>query len=138
MQELKSPTNRVYLTIAVDHINRWVAVRWQGYLTKDSIQAGARAYTQALAESGYVCVLNDTRDVRGPWDHSMDWVINEWAPSAAAAGLKYFALITTPDSFAEESASAFYRQLTAFQARVFDSTDAAQNWLRQQVRVANV
>ncbi|WP_072144898.1 STAS/SEC14 domain-containing protein [Hymenobacter sp. AT01-02] len=118
MQELKSPTNRVYLTLDTDHVNRWVTVNWQGYLTKESIQAGAAAYTQALAKSGYSCVLNDTRKVLGPWDHSMDWVINIWAPQAAAAGLQYFAMITTPDSLAEGSASAFYAQLTAFQAKV--------------------
>ncbi|MDF7815702.1 STAS/SEC14 domain-containing protein [Hymenobacter sp. YC55] len=136
MQELKSPTNRVYLTIDTDHANRWVAVTWQGYLTKESIQAGAAAYTQALAASGYACVLNDTRQVRGPWDHSLEWVINVWAPQAAAAGLQYFALITTPDSFAEESASAFYAQLTAFQAKVFATMEEAQLWLRQHARAA--
>ena len=134
MLELKSPTNRVYLTIDTDHVNRWVTVNWQGYLTKESIQAGATAYTKALAESGYACVLNDTREVRGPWDHSLDWVLNVWAPQAAAAGLQYFAMITTPDSFASESASTFYAQLTAFQAKVFDKVEDAQVWLRQQAR----
>jgi hypothetical protein len=137
MKELKSPTNRVYLTIDTDHVNRWVAVNWQGYLTKESIQAGASAYTQALAESGYACVLNDTRQVRGPWDHSLDWVINVWAPRAAASGLQYFAMITTPDSFAEESASSFYAQLTAFQAKVFDNLEEAQSWLRQHAQGAS-
>lgn len=134
MQELKSPTNRIYLTIDTDHANRWVAVNWQGYLTKDSIQTGAAAYTQALAEAGYACVLNDTREVRGPWDHSLEWVLNVWAPAAAAAGLRYFAMITTPDSFADESASAFYAQLTAFEAKVFDNLTDAQAWLRQHAR----
>jgi hypothetical protein len=134
MPELKSPTNRVYLTIDTDHLNRWVSVNWQGYLTKESIQTGAQAYTNALAEAGYACVLNDTREVRGPWDHSLEWVVNVWAPAAAAAGLRYFAMITTPDSFAEESASAFYAQLTAFEAKVFDNLAEAQTWLRQQAQ----
>lgn len=137
MQELKSSTNRVYLTLETDHANRWVSVTWQGYLTKDSIQTGATAYTQALAESGYACVLNDTRLVRGPWDHSLEWVLHVWAPRAAAAGLRYFAMITTPDSFAEESASAFYTQLTAFEAKVFDNLDDAQAWLRQHSQPAS-
>ena len=87
IQELKSPTGRVYLTIDTDTANRWILVDWIGYLTADSIRAGAQAYTDALAKSGFSCVLNDTRSVRGPWDHSMDWVINVWAPNAAAAGL---------------------------------------------------
>ena len=131
MQELKNATGRVYLTIDTDAENRWVAVEWMGYLTAESIKAGAQAYTDALAASGFSCVLNDTRAVRGPWDHSMDWVINTWAPNAAAAGLRHFALISTPDSLADGSAANFYAQLTVFQAEVFDNPDDAQAWLRR-------
>ncbi len=134
MQELKNATGRTYLTIETDAENRWVAVNWMGYLTADSIKDGARAYTAALAKSGFSCVLNDTRSVRGPWDHSMDWVINEWAPNAAAAGLKHFAMISTPDSLADGSAANFYAQLTAFQAEVFDNDGEARVWLRRFCR----
>jgi hypothetical protein len=130
MQELKTSLGRTYLTIDTDAANEWIAVNWQGYLTADSIQEGARAYTAALAESGFACVLNDTRAVRGPWDHSMDWVINEWAPNAAAAGLQYFALISTPETLADGSAANFYAQLKAFHADVFSTTEEAEQWLR--------
>lgn len=133
MQELKSSLGRLYLTIEPDLENEWIRVTWQGYLTASNIQQGAQAYTDALAQAGFSRVLNDTRLVLGPWDHSMDWVVNEWAPNAAAAGLRYFAMITTPQTMAEGSAAEFYAQLTAFEARVFDNTDKAQKWL-QSVR----
>ena len=135
IQELKSPTGRVYLTIDTDTTNRWILVDWIGYLTADSIRAGAQAYTDALAKSGFSCVLNDTRSVRGPWDHSMDWVINVWAPNAAAAGLKHFAMVSTPESLADGSAANFYAQLTAFQAEVFDNLSSARAWLSQYTKV---
>ena len=131
IQELTSPTGRVYLTIDTDTINRWILVDWIGYLTADSIKAGAQAYTDALAKSGFSCVLNDTRSVRGPWDHSMDWVINVWAPNAAKAGLKHFAMVSTPESLADGSAANFYAKLTAFQAEVFDNLSSARSWLSQ-------
>lgn len=134
IQELKSPTGRVYLTIDTDTANRWILVDWIGYLTADSIRAGAQAYTDALAKSGFSCVLNDTRSVRGPWDHSMDWVINVWAPNAAAAGLKHFAMVSTPESLADGSAANFYAQLTAFQAEVFDNLSSARAWLNQYTK----
>lgn len=134
IQELKSPTGRVYLTIDTDTTNRWILVDWIGYLTADSIRAGAQAYTDALAKSGFSCVLNDTRSVRGPWDHSMDWVINVWAPNAAAAGLKHFAMVSTPESLADGSAANFYAQLTAFQAEVFDNLSSARAWLSQYTK----
>jgi len=129
-QELKSSLGRPYITIEDDLENRWIMVDWAGYLTADSIKAGAAAYTAALAASGLHCVLNDTRKVIGPWDHSMDWVINVWAPNAAAAGLRHFALISTPDSMADGSAANFYAQLTAFKARVFSNEEEARTWLR--------
>ena len=134
IQELKSPTGRVYLTIDTDTANRWILVDWIGYLTADSIRAGAQAYTDALAKSGFSCVLNDTRSVRGPWDHSMDWVINVWAPNAATAGLKHFAMVSTPESLADGSAANFYAQLTAFQAEVFDNLSSARAWLNQYTK----
>ncbi|NVO33434.1 STAS/SEC14 domain-containing protein [Hymenobacter lapidiphilus] len=129
--ELKSSLGRPYITVEDDTANRWIAVDWVGYLTADSIQAGAQAYTSALAEAGFQCVLNDTRKVIGPWDHSLEWVLNEWAPNAAAAGLRYFAMVTTPDSLADESAQTFYAQLKAFEVKMFSDDEAARQWLQQ-------
>ena len=129
IEELKSSLGRVYLSIETDKENRWIFVDWQGYLTAENIKEGARAYTAALKKAGFTCVLNDTRSVRGPWDHSMDWVINEWAPNAAAAGLRHFAMISTPETLADGSAANFYAQLKSFEGHVFDNMADARHWL---------
>lgn len=129
-QELKNPFGRVFLTIYVNEKNRWVYVNWMGYLTEENIKTGALAYTQALRESGFNCVLNDTRLIVGGWDHSLDWVLNDWAPRAARAGLKYFAMITTPETFSDSTASTFYSKLKSFQAKVFEDKSKAEPWLR--------
>ncbi|WP_276496359.1 STAS/SEC14 domain-containing protein [Pontibacter litorisediminis] len=131
IQELVNPFGRVYITIDTNSKNKWVHVKWMGYLTEENIKAGAAAYTKALADAGYNCVLNDTRLIIGSWDHSMNWVVNEWAPRAARAGLKHFAMITTPETFAGSSAANFYNSLKAFEAKVFDDISEAQAWLRQ-------
>ena len=131
-QELKSTLGKVHLTIETDHESRWVFTDWQGYLTAENIRTGAQAYTAALAASGFSCVLNDTRSVRGPWDHSMDWVINEWAPNAAKAGLRHFAMITSPATLAEGSAANFYAQLKSFEGAVFDNLAEARVWLAKR------
>lgn len=130
-QELKSALGRTYLTVEPDPTNRWINVNWMGYLTGDNIRTGAAAYTAALAKSGYNAVLNDTREVLGPWEHSLDWVINTWAPQAAAAGLTHFAMVTTRETMADATAVNFYRQLTAFKAELFADKEEARRWLRQ-------
>jgi hypothetical protein len=130
-QELKSSLGRTYLTVEPDPVNRWIDVNWMGYLTGDNIRTGAAAYTAALAKAGYHAVLNDTRSVLGPWEHSLDWVINTWAPQAAAAGLTHFAMVTTQASMADTTAVTFYQQLTAFKAEMFSDIEEAKRWLRQ-------
>ncbi|SEU06178.1 STAS/SEC14 domain-containing protein [Hymenobacter actinosclerus] len=135
-QELKSSLGRPYVTIEDDAANHIITVDWVGYLTADSVQAGAHAYTQALAKAGYKCVLNDTRRVIGPWDHSLEWALNEWAPNAAAAGLRYFAMVTTPDSLADGSAQSFYAQIKSFEVRMFDDEVEAKHWLQKCSGVA--
>lgn len=132
VKEYKSALGKVYLTIETDTENRWIFTDWQGYLTAENIKVGAKAYVDALAKAGFSCVLNDTRSVRGPWDHSMEWVLNEWAPTAARAGLRHFAMITTPETLADGSNATFYAQLTAFEAQLFDNMADARDWLRQQ------
>jgi hypothetical protein len=132
-KELKNAFGRVFLTIDVDTRNKWVHVNWMGHLTADNIKAGAEAYVEAMKETNLNCVLNDTRLILGTWDHSLDWVINEWGPKAAAAGLKYFAMITTPESFGDSTAAKFHKDHKAFETKVFDSRPEAENWLKQCV-----
>lgn len=130
VQELTNPFGRVYLTIETNRANRWVHVKWMGYLTMENVRTGAAAYTQALSEAGYNCVLNDTRLIIGGWDHSLDWVLQEWVPRAARAGLQYFAMIATPETFADSTAQAFYKGLKLFEAQVFEDKSTAEKWLR--------
>lgn len=130
-QELKNIFGKVFITINIDTENRWVHTNWVGYLTQDNIKAGALAYTTAVKENGFCCVLNDTTEVIGSWDHSLDWVVNEWAIQAAAAGIKHFALITSPESFAAASASNFRAHNKAFEVKVFDNSTNAKAWLQQ-------
>ncbi|QNF33738.1 STAS/SEC14 domain-containing protein [Adhaeribacter swui] len=130
-QELKNAFGRVFLTIEVDHKNKWVSVNWTGYLTEDNIKTGVLAYTQTMADAKLHCVLNDTSQILGGWDHSLEWVINEWAPRASRAGLKYFALVSTPESFADSTASTFKANLKSFRAKVFNDIIKAEDWLRR-------
>lgn len=130
-QELKNAFGKVFLSVKVDKENRWVQTNWIGYLTQENIKTGALAYINAVKEAGFSCVLNNTSEVVGGWDHSLDWVLNEWAPQAARAGIKHFAMVTTPESLAGSSASAFYSSLKAFDVKVFDNKPEAEAWLRQ-------
>ena len=134
-QEFTNSFGKVFLTVKVDVENKWVHVNWIGYLTQDNVRTGANAYIAILKKANLHKVLNDTRLIIGSWDHSISWVTEEWAPKAAQDGLQYFALLTTPETFAETSASNFYQKLKSFKAEVFEEMDAAKSWLANPERV---
>ncbi|QHL88219.1 STAS/SEC14 domain-containing protein [Nibribacter ruber] len=130
--ELVNAFGNTFLTITQDHENRWIRADWQGYSTEEAIKTGMTAYTQALEQSHLHAMLIDTRQMAGSWSHSLDWMLEEWAPQAARAGLQYYALLVEPESFAEASADAFYEQVRYFKAKVFEDLESAENWLQRR------
>ncbi len=127
-RELKNAFGKVYLTVEVDTLNRWVYANWIGYSTEASIKAGVIMYTELLG-ADLNCMLIDTRSMIGTWDHSLEWMLSKWAPRAAKAGLAYYALVANPGTFAESTADDFHARVSLFQARVFDDMEAAKDWL---------
>lgn len=131
-QELSNIFGKVFLTIEVDRKNKWVHNDWVGYLTMDNVKSGGLAHLNTVKEAGFSCVLNDSSKILGSWDHSLEWTAKEWAPLAARAGIKHFAMITSPDSMAESSAVNFSNLVAAFEVRVFNHITDAKDWLRYQ------
>ncbi|AMM50946.1 hypothetical protein TH61_06775 [Rufibacter sp. DG15C] len=130
--ELVNAFGNVFLTITLDHENRWITAKWQGYSTEESIKTGLEAYTQALESADFHSMLIDTRAMVGSWHHSLGWMLEEWAPQAARAGLQYYAMVVEPESFAEASADSFYEQVRYFKAKVFEDLESAKNWLMRR------
>lgn len=135
--ELVNGFGKVYLTIAYDSTNRWVYNNWIGYQTYTGIITGADACLPTLQEHTCPYLLNDNRQVLGPWDHAVEWIVTNWAPRAIAGGLTHFAHVVSPESLAAQSAKSmllgFEGQLTM---HMFDNIEEAQAWLRTAQQVA--
>ncbi|RSK33055.1 STAS/SEC14 domain-containing protein [Hymenobacter metallilatus] len=137
LQELINGFGKVYLTIEYDPANQWVYNNWIGYQTYTGIISGADACLPTLAENACAYLLNDNRQVLGPWDHAVEWIVTNWAPRAINAGLTHFAHIVSPESLAAQSANSmllgFEGQL---QMHMFDNLPEAQRWLRAAQQAA--
>ncbi|RYU81870.1 STAS/SEC14 domain-containing protein [Hymenobacter persicinus] len=135
--ELLNGFGKVYLTIAYDAPNEWVYNNWIGYQTYTGIMAGADACLVPLRENQCAYLLNDNRQVIGPWDHAVEWIVTTWANNAIAQGLTHFAHVVSVDSLAAQSATAMYIGLgERLQMRMFDNVDEAKAWLRAAQRAA--
>jgi hypothetical protein len=130
--DLTNGFGKVYLRIAYDPANHWVYNDWIGYQTYVGIVAGADACLEPLAENACAYLLNDNRQVVGPWDHAVEWIVTNWAPRAIAGGLTHFANVVSPESLAATSAQSMALGLDGqLQMHMFDNMANAQQWLRE-------
>ncbi|UOG72883.1 STAS/SEC14 domain-containing protein [Hymenobacter tibetensis] len=130
--ELTNGFGKVYLTIEHDAANQWVYNNWIGYQTYIGIIAGADACLHPLGENRCPYLLNDNRQVIGPWNHAVEWLATDWAPRASRQGLTHFAHVVSPESLAATSAEAMYLGINGqIQMRMFSEIDEAQAWLRE-------
>ena len=135
--ELTNGFGKVYLTIAYDQANGWVYNNWIGYQTYVGIVAGADACLHPLRKNTCSYLLNDNREVIGPWNHAVEWIVTDWAPRAVAQGLTYFANVVSLESMAALSAGAMHLGLDGrLQMRMFGNIAEAQAWLREAQRTS--
>lgn len=129
--ELVNAFGNIFLTISLDDYNQWIQACWHGYSTEEAVKQGMEAYTETLEAADYSAMLIDTRSMIGSWSHSLEWTLNEWAPKAAKAGLRYYAMVVKPETFAESTADSFYANVQYFEAEVFQDMATAEAWLRR-------
>ena len=122
---------KVYQTIDYDRSNKWIYNNWIGYQTYAGIVVGANSCLHLMQDNSCTLLLNDNREVVGPWDHAVEWIVTDWAPRAIAQGLTHFANVVSPESMAALSADAMHLGLDGqLQMRSFGEIEQAQAWLR--------
>jgi hypothetical protein len=131
-KDLTNSFGNVFLSIEFDNQNKWVYNNWKGYQSYENVMAGANACIEIIQQYKCPCLLNDNRQVVGPWDHATDWIANDWTPRALKAGMKYFAHVVDKQTLAAMSAEEMHRKVgTVFEMKVFDNMEAAKAWLNQ-------
>jgi len=129
--DLLNGFGNVYLRISYDAANHWVRNEWLGTQTYTGILVGADACLGPLTEHACPYLLNDNRQVTGPWDHAVGWIVSNWAPRAIAAGLTHFANVVSPEALAASSAHTMALGLRGqLQMHMFDDLEEARQWLR--------
>lgn len=131
-KELANAFGNIFLTIDYDAAHRWVYNDWQGYQTLESVMQGANSCLEVIQKFHCSRLLNDNRQVLGPWEHATDWIAQDWTPRAIALGLTHFAHVVSPESMARLSAEHMHVKISnSFQMQIFDDYQQAADWLTQ-------
>jgi hypothetical protein len=134
-KELKNALGRVFLTVEYNEKANWVYNNWIGYQSFDSIVSGANACAEVLQQHSCSFLLNDNRQIIGPWNHAVEWIATDWTPRAIAAGLRYFAHVVDSDSLAKLSSEEMKQTTDGFEMQIFGDIDQATSWLASHQQV---
>lgn len=122
---------------SVDHLNIYydaekdfLYCRWMGFQETQKIMDSGSRILAHVKERGVHRVLNDNREVKGPWQEAARWASSDWFPAMIDAGLKHFAWILSPDIFAQISAEVAMNQTTV--VCTFTTYKKARDWLIAQ------
>ncbi|GAB3243525.1 hypothetical protein GCM10027346_40340 [Hymenobacter seoulensis] len=135
--QLTNSFGKVYFTSEYDVRHHWVYNNWIGYQTYADVVSGADACLELVQKHSCPYLLNDNRQVIGPWDHAVSWIVQDWAPRASKLGLTHFAHVVNPASMAAPSAEAMHLGVGGrLYMRMFNEIEGAQEWLRVAQRTA--
>jgi hypothetical protein len=127
LEELRSPTGKVYLQISRPDRADWLHIDWLGYPTAANVQTGGLTYLDHLHQHGVHGVLNDNRHLVG---RSLDWLREVWLPYSQQRGLRYFAYLSNPGVMAAASAAGMREQLgQQLEIDLFTDVTKAVKWL---------
>lgn len=131
IKELWSPTNKLYLTIYHNEQANFIFNNWAGYVTSDNVKNGAFAVLEALKEFKSSCILNNNKELLGRWDHTVEWIEQDWTPRAIEAGLRNFAHVVDDDTFAAASAADMLKRVAGrYTMQIFNTVEDAEQWLQ--------
>jgi len=130
METVKSKRLLERKNLIMEHVEdkNYVVLRWVGYQSEEDIYQAGEKILEIFTKMNCNKVLNDNREVRGPWNKASEWTQNVWFPRMIEeGGLKKFAWVFPENIFAELSAKKAMpnNQLVS----KFDSYYAAEEWL---------
>jgi hypothetical protein len=121
-----------HITIAYDHLNEWLYADWLGDQDLTSVQHGALELLRLMQVQRCHKVLNNNTQVTSMWSEAAEWGGKEWFPAMAAAGLRYFAWVYSPNVYSRLSTDLTLQFTgTSPVVATFDDIETAKSWLQQ-------
>lgn len=113
----------------------YLYLNWKGFQLEDDIYEAGEQVLQIFRGLDCSKVLNDNREVVGPWNKASEWTQSYWFPEMIKAGLNQFAWVFPDNIFAELSAQKAMPNTELIHK--FKSYEKAEQWLEGTYAVAD-
>ncbi|MGV3589584.1 MAG: hypothetical protein ACO1OF_21435 [Adhaeribacter sp.] len=130
-REVKNQAGNTFLMLEYDPENKWLYLNWIGYQNLDNIKQGLREVWTMFRRFRFSKVLNDNRELIGPWDKANDWLQHELGPETTPVRIKHIAHVISPGIFGQLSVQDLQaRLLNKIEIKLFEDISRAQDWLK--------
>ncbi|TXK29857.1 hypothetical protein FVR03_20265 [Pontibacter qinzhouensis] len=110
----------------------YIAVNWIGLQSLETIVMGGNLVLSMLRERPCQGILNSNRELIGPWDVAVNWLVFRWSPQAKALGVKHYAHVLSPGIYGQRSYELFSNTVTGeFKLKSFEDEERAGEWLQR-------
>lgn len=130
-RELQKANGDVFCEIRRSPDNAFIYVNWIGIQSLETIVMGCNQVLHLLKEKPCAAILNNNREVVGPWEIAISWLSNKWVPQVKALGVRYFAHVLSYGVFGKRSFEKLKPELKLhFKVKSFDDEAMAEEWIR--------
>ncbi|WP_266202460.1 hypothetical protein [Pontibacter kalidii] len=134
-KELRKANGDVFCEVRRTPDNSFVATNWIGLQSLETVMIGGKQTLAMLQEKSCKGFLNSNRELVGPWEIAVNWLIQKWVPQAKAHGVRYYAYVQGPGIYGRRSFNAFYELAKhELEIKVFSEESEAEAWLREKAR----
>ncbi len=121
-----------YVNVQADPTTGLITIRWKNYAASGTYRATLNLAVEWIHRHKLKYFLTDQRR-RGPILHEDElWLVNDWAPRMAKAGLERAAVIQSLDFFNRATVNRFMRTVlptVSYPIGNFQTMEEAVHWL---------
>lgn len=131
-KEFRKANGDVFLIAERMPDNAYIHARWIGIQSIETVMQGGNYYATMLQTQPCARLLNDHKELIGPWDVANQWIVNEWTPKVLGLGLQYMAQVLAPGIYGKMSFHQLHQQIeNMFEIRMFEDPELAKKWLQE-------
>ncbi|ALJ01041.1 hypothetical protein [Rufibacter tibetensis] len=128
--ELKKPNGDVFLIAERAPDNSYIHAQWIGIQTLDTVKQGGSLYIEMLEDQPCSRLLNNHKELIGPWDIAQDWIVQYWTPKVMELGLEYMGQVLASGIYGKMSFHQLHQHIgDKFQIKMFEEVAPALEWL---------
>ena len=132
-QEIKNSNGEVFCTITADQSTNTVTDTWLGnFGSQDNFKKAIEQWLETVKKEKAAKTLTNLQEMKGSFDSSRQWLIEQIMPKAVKSGLKYQAIILPKSVFSKLSTKDYMIQAGELQIGQFDEIKSAEQWLKSQ------